>query len=139
MKQIPRRLSLGKCLLISGLALFGFAAPRIAAQGLGYPPVLTQQTGTHCAFVANRNIPAGAIYQWSHNGTPVSTASALSLQILALSDAGTYTLAVNVDGSPYAAGFATLSVSPTAFSLNPGNLIVVRLGDGVCLIFAKPS
>jgi len=129
----------GRPLMAVGLGLLWFCVSSVAAQSVSvYPLVLTQQTGTHCAFVANVTGAGNSsvTYQWFLNEQSINGATSSTLQLSDITypgSAGTYSVQVTIGGSvTRTSGFLSgvLNVSSTPFVLSQNNLIVVRLGDG---------
>jgi alpha-tubulin suppressor-like RCC1 family protein len=94
------------------------------------PPVSRNMTvGGRVTFVAPAAGTGPCSYQWSHNSTPISSASSLVLTNLQLADAGTYWVTVSSPAGSVSAD-ATLNVSPGNALLYPTNLVVLRVGEG---------
>lgn len=123
-------------LLVYGLVSLGLGASIGFGQSVltVYPPFLTQQDGSHCAFVAS--VPSGlnpVSYQWSLNGNQITGANGPSYTVANVSPAtaGTYSVTVTYSGnSGQSTASAQLIDPPTSFVLSANNLVVVRLGDG---------
>src|SRR5262249_31117517 len=70
-------------------------------------------------------------YSWTHNGSPISSAtnSVLVLNNIQAGDSGTYTVTIhNANGQTSSS--ATLTATPGLQQLSQTNIVVVRLGDG---------
>jgi hypothetical protein len=106
----------------SGQTVTSSLAPFTAA----FPPQSrTVTAGALVSFVAG----GGTNFQWSYNGTNISSATNASITFTNVqsSSAGTYGISMN---SGALIANATLTVVPGLFRLYPTNLVVFRQGDG---------
>lgn len=97
-----------------------------------YPPVLSQRTGDHLAFLSIANGYTPSTYQWYFNNAVLSgqTLNRLVLTNIEAANEGIYWVLVNNGAGAYASNFATLEVSTQPTPLAATNLVVVRIGDG---------
>jgi hypothetical protein len=106
-----------------------FAQPVIQSV---YPPVLTQRTGEHAAYLVTATGTGTLTYQWYFGGAPLAgqTRSALVLTNIQTTDSGIYGVAVVDDTAQSASNWVTLNVLGVYTPLFSSNIVVARVGDG---------
>jgi hypothetical protein len=103
------------------------------------PQSRVQRMGDDMAFCVGIS-GAGVNFIWEQNGNPIAgaTNSALALQNIQASDAGTY-MVVASDSTGSLSASASLTVAGGLLHLSPTNLIVSRLGDGEQMLNDDPG
>lgn len=98
-----------------------------------YPPALAQRSGEHAAFLVTATGGGTLTYQWYFGSSPLAgqTKSSLVLTNLQVANSGTYGVTVTDSTAQSVSNSVTLNVSGAGYmALLPGNLVVVRVGDG---------
>src|SRR5579872_6516403 len=90
-------------------------------------------SGAHCAFFVTASGGAPLTYQWAFNSVniPGATTTALALTNLNTLSNGTYTVTVTASNLTTASSNAMLTVYNGQYQLQPTNLVMLRVGDGL--------